>query len=656
MPLRHKLFLIIALLSCVPLLVLLFGVVNRLETEIRDRTEKEVHVSLGKMAEELRLIIDNQQSIARGLIHDLAIRQFASVTEKPVDKRASSLEYRQRAETLEQFFLNYQKAVPDIQALRFMDRQGKTLVKVKEGKLIPPKLYDEEYRRMFVSDQSNKAFFKQAIDHPSDVIMSDFELGQTTENADFCPAMVRYTARIRDEVDHEQGVLVVNMWGKRLDATIEASLGGYPGQAYLVELNDDAARDGIYLYHKDSSRRFADQLKSEFRFTNQISSQEWQSIKNGKDVGTLRSTDGRMFFYRILRPFVTRPSVGWLLVIEADTATVLKPVYNLRKSIWWLLGILVLASLISAVLVAWRMTKPVYQLADTMKRYADGDGTSVYTESRGDEIGAAGRAFNYLTSRLQQTEQERDKAVRVACQSERLAAVGQLAAGIGHEINNPLMNIMSLAALIEDEVRDKAPQAYADTQILQKEGRRCAGIVQGILSFAREKPPEYREFDMVALITETMQLLQHRLAAADIRTNIDMEDELLMSGDASQLQQVLVNVILNAVQASPEHAEIRIAAHNDMDHVSIEIIDSGIGIDTANINKVFDPFFTTKNQGEGTGLGLSVSYGIVKRHGGNIYLENNPEAGLRVMIILPRRANETVVADIDMAKEVMHVA
>ncbi len=656
MPLRHKLFLIIALLSCVPLLVLLFGVVNRLETEIRERTEKEVHVSLGKMAEELRLIIDNQQSIARGLIHDLAIRQFASVTEKPVDKRASNHEYQQRAETLEQFFLNYQKAVPDIQALRFMDRQGKTLVKVKEGKLIPPKLFDEEYRRMFVSDQSNKAFFKQAIAHPSDVIMSDFELGQTTEDADFCPAMVRYTARIRDEVDHEQGVLVVNMWGKRLDATIEASLGGYPGQAYLVELNEDAARDGIYLYHKDSSRRFADQLKSEFRFTRQISPQEWQSIKNSKDVGTLRSTDGRMFFYRILRPFVTRPGVGWLLVIEADTATVLKPVENMRQSIWWLLGILVLASLISAVLVAWRMTKPVYELADTMKRYADGNYASVYTESRGDEIGVAGRAFNYLTSRLQQTEQERDKAVRVACQSERLAAVGQLAAGIGHEINNPLMNIMSLAALIEDEVRDKAPQAYADTQILQKEGRRCAGIVQGILSFAREKPPEYCEFDMAALIAETLQLLQHRLAAADIHTHIDMEKGLSMSGDSSQLQQVLVNVILNAVQASPEHAEIQILAHKDMDHISIEIIDSGVGIDKANINKVFDPFFTTKNQGEGTGLGLSVSYGIVNRHGGNIYLENNAEAGLRVMIILPLRAKESVVAEIDLAKEVMHVA
>jgi two-component system, NtrC family, sensor kinase len=656
MPLRHKLFLIIALLTCVPLLVLLFGVVNHLETEIRQRTEKEVHVSLGKMAEELRLIIDNQRAIARGLIHDLAIRQFASVAEKPVGKGVKSRDYLQRAETLEQFFLNYQKAVPDIQALRFIDRHGKTLVKVKEGKLVTPQLFDEDFRRMFVSDQSNKAFFKQAMAHPTDVIMSDFELGQTAEDADFCPAMVRYTARIRDEVDREEGILVVNMWGTRLDATIEASLGGYPGQAYLVEMNDDALRDGIFLYHKDKSRRFADQVKSNYRFTNQLTAQEWQLIKTGKDVGTLLNTHGQMFFYRTLRPFVTRPNVGWLLVIEADTDTVLKPVYKLRQSIWWLLGILVLVSLISAVWVAWRMTKPVYELADTMKRYADGNHSSVYTETRGDEIGVAGRAFNYLTSRLKQIEQERDKAVRVACQSERLAAVGQLAAGIGHEINNPLMNMMSLAALIEDEVRDKAPQAHADAQILQKEGRRCAGIVQGILSFAREKLPEYREFDMAELILETLSLLQHRLTAADIHTVTELEKGLQMTGDPNQLQQVLVNLILNAVQASPEHAEIRILAHKDMDHIAVEIVDSGTGIEQVNMNKVFDPFFTTKTQGGGTGLGLSVSYGIVKRHNGNIYLENNPGAGLRVMILLPLHVKESAVNELDLAQEVMHVA
>jgi two-component system NtrC family sensor kinase len=295
-----------------------------------------------------------------------------------------------------------------------------------------------------------------------------------------------------------------------------------------------------------------------------------------------------------------------------------------------------------------------------MKRYADGDHSSVYTETRGDEIGVAGRAFNYLTSRLKQAEQERDKAVRVACQSERLVAVGQLAAGIGHEINNPLMNIMSLAALIEDEVRDKAPQAYVDTQLLQKEGRRCAGIVQGILSFAREKPPEYSEFDMAALIRETLQLLKHRFASANIFVQTELQDGLHMSGDPNQLQQVLVNIILNAVQASPENAAINVRAHKDHDHVAIEIVDNGTGINPTHINKVFDPFFTTKLQGEGTGLGLSVSYGIVKRHGGNIYLENNPDAGLRVVILLPFRARDTDAVSVktkpDSKQEMMHVA
>lgn len=655
MRLRNKLFLILAVTTSVPLLILLFGVVEQLESEIRIRTEKELHVTLDKMSGELNLIIDNQRSIARGLAQDLAVRQFANAVSKPVGATVERTEYRQRAESLEQFFLNYQKAVPDIQALRFMDRQGKTLVKVKEGKPVEAKQFDDEYKRSFIYDQSNKSFFTQALNSKQDVVMSDFELGQITDDSDFCPAMVRYVAHIKDEVDREEGLLVVNMWGTRLDTTIEASLGTYPGQAYLVEINEGSPRNGIYLYHRNGRYRFADQMNSEYRFTNEVTPQEWLQIKAVTDRGMIAREDGRMFFYRTLQPYTTRPQVRWLLVLESDSNTVLAPVIKLRHSIWWLLGSILLISLVCAIWVAWRMTKPVHALADAMKRYADGETASRYNDKRGDEIGVAGRAFNYLTERLNQTEQERDKAVRVACQSERLASVGQLAAGVGHEINNPLMNIMSLARLIEEELRGKQPQAHSDVQLLIREGERCSRIVQGILSFAREKQPDYREFDMAELILDTLKLLHHRFAAADIRAITDLENNLRMYGDPNQLQQVLVNIILNAVQASHEGDEIIIAARKDIDYVAVQIVDNGTGISRENLNKVFDPFFTTKNQGEGTGLGLSVSYGIVKRHGGTIYLENNPKAGLRVMILLPIRA---IVSDTapEPAPEIQHVA
>lgn len=653
MQLRHKFFLVLTFLTALPLLILLFGVVDRMESEISARTEKELHVTLDKMADEINLILENQKAIARGLVHVPAVKQFATIINKPIGKEVSAAEYQQRADELEQFFLNYAKVVTSIQAIRFIDPSGKTLVKVKEGKTIEPKLQDEEFRRLFIADQSNKSFFKYTLDAKTDIVMSDFELGQVTGDADFCPAMVRYSAQVKDEVDRFEGLLVVNMWGTRLDSTVEASLGGYPGKAFIVELNKGTPRDGIFLYHQDARKRFANQLNSEYHFSKEISNDEWSHILNTKARGSLFRSDGRMLFYRALNPFPTRPDTTWLLVIEADRQTVFAPVENMRKSIWLLLGLLLVISLMLSVWAAWQLARPVHDLAEVITRYADGDHESHYNDIRKDEIGIAGKAFNYLVNSLKKAKSDRDKAEQLARQSERLASVGQLAAGIGHEINNPLMNIMSLAALIEGNVKDDE-QASNDLKLLQKEGQRCARIVQGILSFARENKPDYREFDISQLVEDTLHLLQHRLESAEISVVTDLKHELYMIGDSSQLQQVLVNIILNAVQASPTGGSIHIRTYQDIDYVAVEIIDTGAGIQADDINKVFDPFFTTKSEGEGTGLGLSVSYGIVKRHGGTIHIENNETTGLRVVIMLPFEAQDLEESVSEHKAEVIH--
>jgi len=196
---------------------------------------------------------------------------------------------------------------------------------------------------------------------------------------------------------------------------------------------------------------------------------------------------------------------------------------------------------------------------------------------------------------------------------------------------------MSLAALVESSVNNDE-QALSDLQLLQKEGQRCARIVQGILSFARENKPDFHEFNMSELVEETLNLLQHRIESAEIKVVTELEHDLLMVGDLNQLQQVLVNIILNAVQASEAGGTIHVKSYKDIDYIAVEIIDSGAGIRPDAVSKVFDPFFTTKKEGEGTGLGLSVSYGIVKHHGGTIHIENNQESGLRVVILLPFQA------------------
>ena len=632
MQLRHKFFIAISLLTTVPLLILQFGVVERMEQEVQLRTEYEINASLDKMAGELTLILNNQKSIANGLSRVPAVRKFANTV---LPNKKSTI-YSKSAINLEHFFLNYQHSVPSIQALRFMDVSGKSLVKVKEGKPIEAKKFDTIKNRSFVADQSSKHFFKEAIKSAQigKVAISDFELGQVTFGADFCPSMVRYSVPVRDELDQLQGLLVVNMWGTRLDSAVQSAMKGFPASSYIVEINNNKLRDGIYLYHPDSKKRFANQLNTTFRFSNQVTEDQWENIKTAKSFGSAVHADGRLFFYKSISPFENRDT-KWLLLIEASADKIFKSINNMRNSIWLLVGSLMIVSLLIAVWASGRLTQPVHDLAEVIKDFADGERGARYHGTVNDEVGLSGKAFNYLATTLEDTEKERENAVRAACQSERLAALGQMAAGIGHEINNPLMNIMSLATLVEEALGEGHDDAKNDLQLLRKEGHRCARIIQGILNFARENEPSYQPFNFSELIDETLELLHHKIESSDIDIVTNLEKELVIEADSGMLQQVLVNVLLNAIQASSAHAVILINAFKLDEKINIEIIDHGSGIKGKDFSKIFDPFFTTKSEGEGTGLGLSVSYGIIKHHGGSISIGNMEDAGVKVNIVLP---------------------
>jgi len=632
MPLRQKLFFIIALMTLVPLLVLQFGVVEHIENDLETRIAAEMQEKLDNMAQELATLLESQQDLAAGLAKTPIVLDFDNFL--PSDEYT----YDDHARELEEFFLNFQHQLDNIQALRYVDRTGKTLVKIKEGSRIEPVELDQKEGRYYVADQSKRPFFKNALTENVRVYVSDFELGQVQVNADFCPAMVRYSVPVRDELSELEGVLIVNMWGTRIDETILSAVSGFSGNAYVVEVNDRAkGRDGIYLFHKDNNQRFANQLGTSFRISTDVGTENWQRMRNDAEPGYMLLDDGRMFFYSKFSPYEDNRS-SWLLLIEADYETVFESVTQLRWSIWVLLAALLVLSLVIARWAADRLAKPVQELATTITKYADGDEHARYTDdSRNDEVGIVGRAFNYLCGSLERARSERDKAETAARQSERLAAVGQMAAGVGHEINNPLMNIMSLASLIEQSVdeQEQAEQIRSDLHTLQEEGARCARIVQGILKFARASEPVYEQFMLDVLLSDTVELLKHRADAKMLKLEINLEPGLSMCGDPNQLQQVLVNLLLNAFHASHEGDVIRLNASHDHGSASIEIIDHGEGISDSDMSHIFNPFFSTKPEGEGTGLGLSVSYGIIKKHDGEISLDSEVGKGTRVEIRLP---------------------
>ena len=227
--------------------------------------------------------------------------------------------------------------------------------------------------------------------------------------------------------------------------------------------------------------------------------------------------------------------------------------------------------------------------------------------------------------------------------SEKLAGLGQLVAGVAHELNNPLTGVIGYADLLRDELRDS--KVGGRVEKLANEARRMQRIVDGLLRFGRQNNSTFNSANAVAALHDVLQLREYHLRARGIHVKLDIEENLPPAGiGEDELKQVLLNILNNAIDAVSEsvHRDIDIRASHHDGRVLIQFDDSGPGF--ADINRAFDPFYTTKPVGKGTGLGLSICYGIIQECAGEITLTNNQPYGARVAIDLPVAAPQTAIA------------
>ena len=217
--------------------------------------------------------------------------------------------------------------------------------------------------------------------------------------------------------------------------------------------------------------------------------------------------------------------------------------------------------------------------------------------------------------------------------SEKLASLGVLAAGIAHELNNPLNNIYLLAQLIREDLRSGKVKEE-DVKMILQQVQRASNIIRGLLEFSREGFVNFEEVDVNSAIEEMLDFLGDIIKRHRVRIVKKLEAVPKVAGDKTMLQQVLVNLITNACQAMPKGGEIRITTRKSDGRVEIEISDTGVGIKKEHLSRIFDPFFTTKER-NGTGLGLAVSHSIIKRHGGEITVESELGRGSTFRIVLP---------------------
>lgn len=223
--------------------------------------------------------------------------------------------------------------------------------------------------------------------------------------------------------------------------------------------------------------------------------------------------------------------------------------------------------------------------------------------------------------------------------SERLASMGQLAAGIAHEVNNPLGTVLMLSHILLDETPPDSPQRQ-DLSLIVGEADRCKKIVSGLLHFARKNKVEAQPSNLHLLITRLAATLRH---ADNVTIQVaPAQDDQTVEIDRDQILQVLTNLASNAFAAMPEGGTLTFRTGGDAENVWFSVTDTGIGIPPENVHRIFEPFFTTKKAGEGTGLGLSVTYGIVKMHHGDIRVQTNADpatgpTGTTFTVRLPRR-------------------
>ncbi len=225
----------------------------------------------------------------------------------------------------------------------------------------------------------------------------------------------------------------------------------------------------------------------------------------------------------------------------------------------------------------------------------------------------------------------------------RLAAVGELAAGVAHELNNPLSAIQGFAQLLGCK-QDMDESIKKDVDTILKEAQRATRITGNLLSFARKHKPEKRPVSVNEIVEKSLELHTYRMWVNNIEISLDLDFELPeIMADIHQLQQVFVNIVNNAEQAMSEsnaRGKLTVKTHREGDLIKISFIDDGPGIREENLSRIFDPFFTTKDAGKGTGLGLAICYGIVKEHGGRLYAGNNPDGGANLVVEIPILAED----------------
>jgi len=293
-------------------------------------------------------------------------------------------------------------------------------------------------------------------------------------------------------------------------------------------------------------------------------------------------------------------------------------------------------NLLLVLLIVRTISRPLQRITLAAVQVTEGEyGTEVDLRKSNDEIGLLANSFNEMSRKMAEDIEQLQQLSEQLVRTEKLAAMGTLSAGVAHEVNNPLASISSLIQMMQskDNLDDKTKE---NLKLIQTQIQRITQVTKDMMDFARVRPAAKSAVDINDLIEKSLRLasFDKSFQKLDIEKNL-AENLPKVFADGDQLQQVFLNLFLNARDALPEGGELLVETATEYAEVRITISDNGSGIKNEDVQKIFDPFFTTKPAGKGTGLGLAVCYGIITAHGGKIEVIPNDSKGTTFYIGLP---------------------
>ncbi len=388
-------------------------------------------------------------------------------------------------------------------------------------------------------------------------------------------------------------------------------------------------------------------------------------LEQGKGTDGYIREGQKLIYYRLEPIFDAANRQAGAFVIARQGYRLFASIDARRRRIMTTTTLLVLfLTLLILVIVRRSVSRPINELIARIREIGKGRWRQRIEVAGRDEVASLASEFNRMSEELEESRSRLVTEQRVKLQleqdlrhSERLASVGRLAAGVAHEIGTPLNIISGRAEFLSR--RSRSPEELkTNLDVIRSQTDRIAAIVRQLLEFSRRRDPAFRAVNLSALLHHVRYLLEHQLRSKGIRVEIDSPERLPeIHADPDLLQQVFLNLFSNSLHMLGMAGIIKIRAQlgdgkrptapvagpDAWLHVTFE--DNGGGIAPENIGRVFDPFFTTKDVGEGTGLGLSVSYGIIKDHGGEIYVDSEPGRFTRFSIFLPLKQREKANVD-----------